>query len=260
MLPVIALSVCILSGCTDYTSIIAEKDAEIVSLKTQVENLTTQKNDIQTQYGETKKELDDFKYGPQNLLVQIKKYYEAKDFFQVVNIGNDLHNRFTDSPEDKEARQYVQKAKAEVDKKESAAKAEQEKVLADAKKSAKEKYRSIIRVSKVYPSEPNSADGVDLHIVWTNKSDKEIKYAYFTVVPYNAVGDIVTCDITGESTFIGKETGPFRKGEGRDDSWRFECAWYNNTIDYVELTEISIDYIDGTSETLSGDQIEYILY
>lgn len=36
--------------------------------------------------------------------------------------------------------------------------------------------RSILRISSCYTARPNSAGGVDLHIVWTNNSGKTIKY------------------------------------------------------------------------------------
>lgn len=38
--------------------------------------------------------------------------------------------------------------------------------------------RNIIKVNGIYTKAPNSAGGVDLHIIWVNKSDKIVKYAF----------------------------------------------------------------------------------
>lgn len=56
-----------------------------------------------------------------------------------------------------------------------------------------------VKIIKYYTSEPNSASGVDCNIVWKNISSRTIKYITFTVVPYNAINDTVTCGIRGYS-------------------------------------------------------------
>lgn len=70
----------------------------------------------------------------------------------------------------------------------------------------------IIHTSAIYPSRPNYAGGVDLSIVWKNTSSKVVKYGNFEVVPYNAVGDIVSFEITMEASFHGRLTGPVNPG------------------------------------------------
>lgn len=114
---------------------------------------------------------------------------------------------------------------------------------------------SIILMSYVKTMEPNSVGGVDLHIKWTNSSEKTIKYIYFYVQPYNAVDDPVTCDITNDSIIKCYSTGPFERGEGGHPGvW--ECVWYNNTIKYAKITKIEIEYMDGTSIILNEDEAE----
>lgn len=66
-----------------------------------------------------------------------------------------------------------------------------------------------VRVLRIYKS-INSVGGVEPTIVWRNDSGKTIKYIYFTVVPYNAVNDIVSCRITGDTYTTLKCTGPYK--------------------------------------------------
>jgi len=37
-------------------------------------------------------------------------------------------------------------------------------------------------------------------------------------------------------------------------------VWYNNTIVRAELQEINIEYMDGTTATLKGDDLKYVQY
>lgn len=49
-----------------------------------------------------------------------------------------------------------------------------------------------------------------------------------------------------------------KQRNGENTSW--ECAWYNNTIVRADLIKIKIEYTDGTTEQLSGDQIKYVKF
>jgi len=73
-------------------------------------------------------------------------------------------------------------------------------------------------------SKPNSANGVDLEIVFKNVSaDKTIKYCTFVAVTYNAVNDAVNCTIRKRSKFNRKVTGPIASrqmgGENISMAW-----------------------------------------
>src|SRR5262249_44731533 len=102
--------------------------------------------------------------------------------------------------------------------------------------------------------------GVDLQIRWRNLSPKTVKYASFSVVPYNAVGDPVECSIRGYSEFSGRVTGPIESGAwaGEDRVW--ETAWYNSTIVRGKLTRVSIEYTDGSTESISEDDAKLVRY
>ena len=95
----------------------------------------------------------------------------------------------------------------------------------------------------------NSSDGVDLQVqAQYLKKSKTIKYLYFTVQPYNAVGDLVKCNIRDYSTFTGKITGPIIASY-KDKFWNWEAAWYNNTVDCLKLIKVKVEYMDGTAYT-----------
>lgn len=115
----------------------------------------------------------------------------------------------------------------------------------------------------------NSVGGVDVEIVWENRSEKVVKYIYFTVTPINAVGDAVECRITRESKKILKSTGPFEQFEGGyiylsitgeiwGDIW--ENVWYNGTVDHIQINSVEIEYMDGTSTTISGKDLNSVYY
>jgi hypothetical protein len=109
-------------------------------------------------------------------------------------------------------------------------------------------------------SEPNSANGVDLEIVFKNVSaDKTIKYCTFSVVPYNAVNDAVNCTIRKRSKFNGKVTGPIAPGQTEGEGRSWSCAWYNNTIKRAELTGVRIEYTDGSIVEIGQNDIPLIM-
>ncbi|BBI31902.1 hypothetical protein [Cohnella abietis] len=252
----------LLSGCSnssnqeivgDLQKQITEKNNEIDSLKSNVNTLQTEINSLST-------ELDEIKNGALKQLVTIKNSFENEQYQDVISKAKTLHENFNGSPEDKEAQELAKSSIDKLNKIKAEKKAEEDKKKAEAAKGAQEKARAIIRVSKVYPGKPNSADGVDLYIHWTNKSNKTIKYIYFDVVPINAVGDIVSSDIGGRSTFRAKDTGPIKSGVSFGSEYYWENAWYNSTIKKVQLQQIDITYMDDSSDTISGDDIKYIQY
>lgn len=120
--------------------------------------------------------------------------------------------------------------------------------------------QNTIRVSKVWCSYPNSAGGVDAYVSFTNKSSKTIKYITWTVIPYNAVGDVVYSEIGYKSEAHLSDTGPYAQGQGHGSGWYWSCVWYNSTITSIKLSEIEIEYTDGSNKTISGNDINYVCY
>ena len=153
-----------------------------------------------------------------------------------------------------------------------------------------------IRILSIYVR-MNSAGGASPTIIWRNDSSKNIKYVYFTVVPYNAVGDAMSCTITEKSTAKLQVTGPVVPFNNETDIYNscfeysnsipsvskdssglyyvehwtgekyyltqsdynncfnittdWEPVWYNSTIQTANITNVKIEYMDGTTETIS---------
>ena len=103
-----------------------------------------------------------------------------------------------------------------------------------------------IAIIKYYTSNPNSAGGVDANIIWKNISDKIVKYARFTAAPYNAVDDMVSSEIGGETLKKMKVTGPVKPGSTNGYGSTWECIWYNHSITHMKITGIELEYMDGT--------------
>lgn len=113
--------------------------------------------------------------------------------------------------------------------------------------------RNTLRISNLRAHDPNSAGGVDLSLSVENTSEKIIKYITITFRAYNAVGDRVNCQIRRSSRFIGQITGPIEPTSQRYPNWT--NAWYNYSIEYADITDISIEYMDGTIFNLSAQDI-----
>jgi len=119
---------------------------------------------------------------------------------------------------------------------------------------------SPILIFNYYTRLPNSAGGVSCIFEFMNVSDKRIKYVYFTVVPYNAVDDIVTCTISRASSVTLEQTGyiaPFANNYEKFPSsfagW--ENVWYNYNIRYMKINRIEVVFEDNSRKTLSGNDI-----
>lgn len=124
-----------------------------------------------------------------------------------------------------------------------------------------QKVKNTIQIKEYYPRDPNSAGGVDFVFKFENKSDKDIKYVDFEVVPYNAVGDKMSCTIKRKSDSRGRVTGPISPGQSWGYDGRvFENAWYNYEITSTKLTEVLVTYMDGTSQTIKQDDLKHIIY
>lgn len=65
----------------------------------------------------------------------------------------------------------------------------------------------------------NFLGGASPTIIWRNNSGKDIKYVTFTAVPYNAVGDKMSCSISNKSTVLLELTGPIETFNNETNLW-----------------------------------------
>ena len=110
-----------------------------------------------------------------------------------------------------------------------------------------------IAVIKIVKEGPNSAGGVAVYVSWQNISDKDIKYAVFQLVPYNAVNDIQRCEITRRSLVSLEDTGPVKPDQMVSMS-KWANVWYNSTIDHLGIKGLEITFMDGTKITFDEAQ------
>ena len=112
-----------------------------------------------------------------------------------------------------------------------------------------------IMITGMYPSAPNSAGGVDIHVYPWITTSKTIKYVRMNFSAYNAVGDEMTCRVRRwdeDNTFTGYITGPLEFGNISWGKWAWKNAWYNNDVDCIKLNWVNVEYMDGNIVTYGG--------
>lgn len=88
-----------------------------------------------------------------------------------------------------------------------------------------------------------------------NPSKKTIKYIWFTVAGENAVEDLVKLPGGNYYTTL-KGIGPIESyGFG---SWEFEHVWFTDIIEYLRISNIKIQYMDGSVRTVKYNENMYI--
>lgn len=136
--------------------------------------------------------------------------------------------------------------------------------VAEQKAKAKQDAQNTIKINKIWVSSPDSAGGVEVHISYTNKSSKTIKYFNFGFELLNGVGDVVTDGVgfgyRNEKVQWGGDTGPYGPGHTENGYNKYWGKYYNTTIKSARLTNVEIEYMDGSSVSYSGEAIGYIQY
>jgi hypothetical protein len=98
------------------------------------------------------------------------------------------------------------------------------------------------------------AGGISPNIRIANiTQDKTIKYAYFTLTPYNAVGDVAKRAAEGDATRTLRGIGP--QGPSESAWHEFENVWQSEEIGCVEIRKIRIEHMDGSFATYGGDDL-----
>lgn len=92
--------------------------------------------------------------------------------------------------------------------------------------------------------------GVEWTLKIKNNSEKEIKYVTLQWSCYNAVDDLITDQISGKSYVRIRFTGPLAPGK-TSGTKRNGTRFYNSTFSKFSWDEITVEYMDGTTETIS---------
>ena len=118
--------------------------------------------------------------------------------------------------------------------------------------------KKSVQLTSYYLDSPNSVGGCDMSISCRNISNKTIKYIVFVCQFYNAVDDLISCDIRGYYKFRGQSTGPIKHNQTNWDSYYWECPIYNNSARKMDIIGIEIDYMDGTELNISAEEMKYV--
>jgi hypothetical protein len=105
-----------------------------------------------------------------------------------------------------------------------------------------------LSVVMLQPYLANSAGGVSIALNFVNTSEERLKYAYFEVIPYNAVGDIQHSEIGNKSQTTLEFTGPIEVSNEMLTG-RWDNVWFNNSISCIEVSSLKV-------VTFSGKNIE----
>ena len=93
----------------------------------------------------------------------------------------------------------------------------------------------------------NSVGGIEFSFSAKNSTGKEIKYVRFDVELRNAVGDLVKDEITRTTSESVEIVGPVKSGSEVKISDKI--IGYCETCARIDINDITIIYMDGTSET-----------
>jgi hypothetical protein len=117
-----------------------------------------------------------------------------------------------------------------------------------------------ILVLDYYTTYSDSAGGVGISIDFINVSNKRIKYAYFTIVPYNKVDDPETSSVDGESSKTVRYIGYFEPNQRLYPNGRVGNVWYNHDIAYMKITKITLVYDDNSTQIVEGNRVNVSLF
>ncbi len=88
-----------------------------------------------------------------------------------------------------------------------------------------------------------------------NPSKKTIKYIWFTVAGENAVNDLVRLP-NGSYYKTLKGIGPI--GSYETGAWSFDYVWFTDIVEYLRISTIKIQYMDGSVRTVKYNDAMYI--
>ena len=99
-----------------------------------------------------------------------------------------------------------------------------------------------------YPNEYSSFTEVTVKVI--NPYKQRIKYIWFSFQAFNDVDDPVRDGITGATTKTVKGIGPIEYGG--TGTYTFETVFYSKVIGKMKMTQIKIQFFDGTSKLIKN--------
>ena len=94
----------------------------------------------------------------------------------------------------------------------------------------------------------NTVGGVEPDITYTNHTNKQIAYIYFTIKYYDRMGYAAYCKYDNSPVQRLKVTGPINANETDTSYW--DPVMYNSSTAVSQPQKIEIVYTDGTEQTI----------
>jgi len=98
--------------------------------------------------------------------------------------------------------------------------------------------------------ESEYTEGTSIKIEYYNPTKKPIKYITATIVGFNSVGDKVFHSIKQSYNIQLKSVGPLEPEAS--GTYKFEYAWLTDMVEKAKILSISVQYMDGTSKTITN--------
>lgn len=122
---------------------------------------------------------------------------------------------------------------------------------------ARTKAHGLAVLSRRAYEESEYTNGTGFRVKVLNTSSKTIKYVAFSIVGYNAVRDPVRDNLKRSTSQNLRGIGPIKPNESA--SYSFDYIWHTDAVEYVRLTKIKVDYMDGTSSVISSPEKTVVL-
>lgn len=122
---------------------------------------------------------------------------------------------------------------------------------------ARTKAHGIAVLNRRVYDESDYTNGTGFRVKVLNTSQKTIKYVAFSIVGYNAVGDPVRDGLKRSTGQTMRGIGPIKPNESA--SYSFEYIWHTDVVEYVRLTKLKVDYMDGTSNVVAFPEKTVVL-
>jgi hypothetical protein len=116
------------------------------------------------------------------------------------------------------------------------------KTLLDAVKSH-QKYGLTVASAGI-EDESEYTSGTSFSIEVINPTGKIVKYLWFTVTGYNAVGDPVRDRVRNASAITVKAIGPIQPSQS--GKYNFTYLWHTDLVQTYKINKIKIQYMDGS--------------
>lgn len=212
------------------------------TLENENKNLEQVKKELLSSLENTNVELQQLKSDPLNLIIQIRNFYENKNYEEVKKTSEELHALANGSDYDIEAQNYVKNIQ-EIENKSDIQKA----------KEIIEITNTTVKHNYTYTFFDNMSVGISYKI----NSVEKVSSVNFSISALNSKNEVINFN-TGSS--MTKDTIRLLFPTTNEDCTNtFEKEWNNLAIKRIIINSITVNYYDGSKDVLErSDNLNYI--